>query len=135
MLNYVEVAGSWGAPGNESAVRGPRCVAQPAGAGPHSLTLSLVCVITSFVHNHNTQRLEKYSMFSACARYARSLGPHAPIRIITGWLARNFRSLVRVAVFMKAQSLTGGCDDLLFFGAFALWKASFSRLRFCWPLT
>eukprot|EP01047_Picozoa_sp_COSAG01_P146552 COSAG01_NODE_79259_length_133_cov_289.911765_1_plen_34_part_01 len=34
---------------------------------------------------------------------------------------------------MKAQSLTDGCDGLLFFGAFALWQFSFSRLRFRWP--
>jgi hypothetical protein len=28
---------------------------------------------------------------------------------------------------MKAQSLTDGCDGLLFFGAFALWQSSCSR--------
>jgi hypothetical protein len=37
-------------------------------------------------------------------------------------------------LFMKAQSLTDGCDGLLFFGAFALWQSSFSRLR-RWPHT
>jgi hypothetical protein len=38
-------------------------------------------------------------------------------------------------LFMKAQSLTDGCDGLLFFGAFALWQSSFSRLRFRWPIS